>query len=298
MNIPPRSEQLKSGAADSSNARSSRLLGVKPRVQRALRSVGLLERVRASRLCDLYWSLSNSSVIANRRREVSFYRHLLHGFQQGDLIFDIGANDGSKTDVFLRLGARVVAVEPDELNVETIRRKFQMLRLRRKPLTIVDNAVSDSCGRLAMWINAPGSAQNTLSDKWVSILRNDQERFGERFEFTSRREVTTVTLDRLMSIHGVPYFIKVDVEGFEPTVLRGLRHAVPFLQFEINLPEFRGEGVDCIKLLQGVEPAGRFNVAADCLGGLALERWVDVSEILAVIHSCNEPSIDVFWRTP
>ena len=43
-----------------------------------------------------------------------FYRKLLAGLQRDGLIFDIGANMGAKTDIFLRLGARVVSVEPDD----------------------------------------------------------------------------------------------------------------------------------------------------------------------------------------
>ena len=264
--------------------------GAKPRVQQALRWLSLYERVRASYLCRA------CAVLVNRRRDLDFYRSLLSGLRRGDLIFDVGANDGTKTDVFMRLGARVVAVEPDELNVEIMRRRFLMLRLPRKPLNIVPAAVSDSVGKMAMWVDAPGSAQNTLSDKWASILRNDDGRFNEKFEFAKRREVTTTTLEQLMTEFGVPYFIKIDVEGFEPKVLKGLRRPVPFLSFEVNLPEFRPEGAECIDLLRDTTVSGLFNFASDFGRGLALERWLSASEFSAVFDRCSQPSIEVFWR--
>ena len=42
------------------------------------------------------------------------------------------------------------------------------------------------------------------------------------------------TLDRLIAQHGVPSFIKIDVEGFEDQVLAGLTHPVPALSFEFT----------------------------------------------------------------
>lgn len=110
---------------------------------------------------------------------MEFYRKLLNGFRSGDLIFDIGANHGSKVDFFLRLGARVVAVEPDEFNQGVLKRRFLDWRITPKPVTIVGKAVGDKVASQTMWIDAPGSAKNTLSSKWVETLRAYKERFGE-----------------------------------------------------------------------------------------------------------------------
>jgi hypothetical protein len=60
--------------------------------------------------------MADCQIIDRRDSEVEFYRHLLKGFRKGDMVFDIGANQGQKTDVFLRLRARVVAVELDGVN--------------------------------------------------------------------------------------------------------------------------------------------------------------------------------------
>lgn len=137
------------------------MLALKPYLQTLLRRVGLYERVKASRAYDFYWRLADKRIIDDRCREIEFYRKLLEGFQEGDLIFDVGANEGSKTDIFLKLGARVVAVEPDETNQEVLKHKFLRHRLVRKPVVIVGKAVSDRNTVQTLWIDAPGSAKNT-----------------------------------------------------------------------------------------------------------------------------------------
>ena len=94
----------------SAGASSSRF---KQYVQGILKQAGLYERAQASWIYDLYWEFSNRRIIDDRQAEIDFYRDLLVGLRNDDLIFDIGANLGYKADIFMRLGAKVVSVEPD-----------------------------------------------------------------------------------------------------------------------------------------------------------------------------------------
>src|ERR1700733_3038471 len=104
--------------------------------QRSLEHLGLYERVRVSWIYDFYWSLADRRVIDDRRIELDFYRNLLNGFREGDMIFDVGANHGYKTHMFLALTAKVVAVEPDGISQEILKQKFLTHRLKKKPLVI------------------------------------------------------------------------------------------------------------------------------------------------------------------
>lgn len=255
------------------------------------------QRAKASWIYDLYWSVADKRIICQRQGEIEFYRRLLSGLCAGDLIFDIGANHGYKSDIFLRLGARVVAVEPDEICQVILGQRFLAYRLKKKPLSIVPQAISDKISVQQMWIDAPGSAKNTLSPKWVETLRGDERRFGHALDFGHWKEIQTTTVNQLINQYGSPFFIKIDVEGHELSVLRGLRQPVPFLSFEINLPEFQQEGLECIQALRKLAPSSRFNFTPNCRNGLVLNRWLEAEEFSDVLRGCTDESIEVFCKT-
>jgi FkbM family methyltransferase len=263
----------------------------------SLGQLGVYERAKASFVYDFYWRVVDRRVIDERRAELDFYRGLLDGFRERDLIFDIGANQGYKTDIFFRLCARVVAVEPDKTCQEILKQKFLKHRFKKRALTVVDSAVSDRSSVTTMWIDEPASAKNTLSQKWAETLRTDNTRFGHRLVFRQRTSIETVTIEQLIALHGLPFFVKIDVEGHELSVLRGMQQPVPYLSFEINLPEFRAEGIECVRVLEGLAPGGEFNYTPDCRKGLVLNQWHRSERFSAIVDTCTDSSIEVFWRT-
>ncbi len=185
----------------------------------------------------------------------------------------------------------------DDANQEILRQKFLRHRLTRKTVNIDRRAVSENVAVNSMWIDAPDSAKNTLDPKWVEALRNDPERFGDHLNFACEKEVETTTLENLTTTHSVPFFIKTDVEGHEPSVLRGLHRPVPHLSFEVNLPEFKLEGLQCINSLNEIASNGKFNCAVDCRRGLMFEKWMSQQDFAQVFDQCQETSIEVFWKT-
>ncbi len=72
-----------------------------------------------------------------------------------------------------------------------------------------------------------------------------------------------MTLEQLIAEHGRPYFVKIDVEGHESEVLRGLRQSIPLISFELILPEFRANGPECVDLLEQINPSTEFNYVID-----------------------------------
>ena len=268
-------------------------------LKRMLSNTGIYHRLRASRIHDLYWKIRDQKWIVSRDKEVEFYRNLLVGLRDDDLIFDVGANEGFKTDVFLRLGARIVAVETDEKNQTILQAKFVKLRIAPKPVVIVGKAVSDKNTVETMWIDGDGSAVNTLSQKWANTLRQDKARhkYGHcGLDFATRKSVQATTLEELINEYGLPVFIKIDVEGYELNVIRGLGRPVPYLSFELNLPEFRAEGLQCVELLRKLAADGTFNYAVDCEHGLALGQWLTADSFRQVLEGCTEGCVEVFWR--
>ncbi|HZT74708.1 MAG TPA: FkbM family methyltransferase [Terriglobales bacterium] len=262
-----------------------------------LDGLGIHHRLRASRAYDLCWLLRSPRQWESRRNEKRFYRRLLGAVSREDLIFDVGANVGEKCAIFLRLGARVVAVEPDQASCAILKEKFFKLRLRKPRLTIVCEAVGRTRGEAEMFLDRPGSAVNTLSEKWAGTLLRDSSRAGGGpFAFERTVRVPVTTLAELVDRFGLPRYIKIDVEGHEFAVLSGLGRPVPLLSFEANLPEFLGEAQDCIKLLTAEDGRAGFNYTADCGAGFALARWVGAGEMASRLETCGERSVEIFCR--
>lgn len=272
---------------------------LKEQARMALKRAGLYNRLRTSSIHDLYRTVADKNWIVARNKQIDFYGRIFPELRQRDLIFDVGANEGLKTDLFLRLGAQVIAVEPDETNQRILEERFVQFRFARRPVVIVGKAVSDKTEMKSMWVDGPGSAVNTLSEKWATALKDNKARhtyghFG--LDFAQHRAVETTTLEELIAVYGRPLFIKIDVEGYELNVIKGLRSPVPHLSFEVNLPEFRPEGLQCVELLGDLARSGQFNYAVDCEQGLALQTWLNAGEFGRVLEACTESSVEVFWN--
>jgi FkbM family methyltransferase len=172
------------------------------------------------------------------RRGQQLYRTLI---KPGDLVFDVGAHVGGRTGVFLSLGARVVAVEPDESSLAALRRDFG----EDARVTIVPEAVSNEAGEADLFICSEASTLTTMSRDWMS------GRFAD-YKWDRVKRIKTTTLDSLIAEHGVPAFCKIDVEGFELDVLRGLTRPVPALSIE-----FVSENLDAVhQCLDRLESVG------------------------------------------
>ena len=105
----------------------------------------------------------------------------------------------------------------------------------------------------------------------------------------------TITLDQLISTYGRPFYIKIDVEGYELNVLNGLKTTVPYLSFEVNLPDFRSEGEQCIARLREIAVNGTFNCAVG--NRLIFSDWMSHNNFTRAFAEVREPSVEVFWRT-
>ena len=146
----------------------------------------------------------------------------------GDLVFDIGAHVGDRIGAFRQLGARVVAVEPQPALVKTLR----LLYGRDRAVTIEPVAVGRATGSVALKLNLDNPTVSTASDDFVRAADGAPGWQGQAWIRTI--EVPLTTLDTLIARHGMPAFIKIDVEGLEADVLAGLSAAPPALSFEFT----------------------------------------------------------------
>jgi FkbM family methyltransferase len=159
--------------------------------------------------------------------------------RDGDLVFDIGAHVGDRIAAFRRLGARVVAAEPQPALLTTLR----LLYGRDRNVTLAPAAVGRTSGRTTMTINLDNPTISTASRDFIRSAKDAKGWEGQRWD--KEIEVAVVTLDDLIGAHGNPAFIKIDVEGFEAEALAGLSNPVPALSFEFTTIQ-RDVALECI----------------------------------------------------
>ncbi len=150
----------------------------------------------------------------------NFYKKLIN---KGDLCFDIGANLGTKSLVFLKLKASVVAYEPQEFCIQRlkkIQKKHSIFRCFQ--LAIGD---SNTQGELKIGNHIEIA---TLSKKFINYFQN------EHVYWKHTSAINIVTLDSQIAKFGIPKFCKIDTEGFEYTILKKLTHSIPVIEFEFT----------------------------------------------------------------
>ena len=221
---------------------------------------------------------------ARHRRMQALYARFL---QPGDLAFDIGSHVGDRVQCFRALGCRVVAVEPQPALLRVLR----LLHGRAREVTIVHAAAGSTCGRLALHLNLANPTIATASGDFIAAARDAPGWEGERW--TRRIEVPLVTLDSLIAAHGLPAFIKIDVEGYEHDVLRGLSQAPPALSFEFTTIQ-REVALACLR--RCVELGlGRFNAALGESQAFVHADWQDEAAMSAWLqglpHAANSGDI-------
>ena len=220
-------------------------MSVRHRAGVILRAIGLIEPARrVQRLLD---APRHRRLVRARQR---FYSAFVG---EGDLCFDVGANLGNRTSVFLSLGARVVAVEPHPVCVDHLRRAFG----NTSRVTVVDRAVGAEEGMAELHVPKVAHPVASMNSQWIETMEKAERFPGVSWEKTVQVPVTT--LDRLIEEHGRPRFCKVDVEGFEEEVFKGLSEPVACVSYEYN-EEFLQPAIEATRRLATLGHAW-FNVS-------------------------------------
>lgn len=171
----------------------------------------------------------------------AFYAHLV---QPGDLVFDIGANIGNRAKVFLRLGAQVIAFEPQQLCAAVLRKGLA----ENASFRVVREALGAKPGTAELRLS-DAHFLATLSEAWIDTAHQSGRFSDQRWDRTEQVPVTT--LDAAIARFGLPKFVKIDVEGFEFEVVSGLSRPVPSGSLEF-MSETLNTALACLEKLESL----------------------------------------------
>lgn len=131
-----------------------------------------------------------------------------------DLIYDLGLHRGEDTEFYLKKGFRVVAIDANPELCARAREQFRA-EVDGGRLIVVNKAISDQRGTLTFYKNEL-TEWGTVDPEWAR--RN--ERLGKKSEAIT---VEAAPFQDVIAQYGLPYFIKIDIEGMDMVALRSLK---------------------------------------------------------------------------
>jgi FkbM family methyltransferase len=143
------------------------------------------------------------------------------------LIFDLGMNNGDDTAYYLSRGFDVIALEANPTLCDSAMSRFATA-IGEGRLTIHNAAIWDKAGETTFYINLDNDHWSSLDIGWAG---RDTSRCKEI-------SVPCVTLSSLFDQFGVPYYLKIDVEGVDHAVLDQLRGR-SLLHFYVSVEDCR-----------------------------------------------------------
>ena len=117
-------------------------------------------------------------------------------------------------------------------------------------------------------------------------------RFSEH-SWKKSEKIGITTLDNLISIYGIPAFIKIDVEGMELEVMKGLTQKIRGISFEYTVPEETEKLIMCMEHAYSINKNAIFNYSIGESMTLESDAWLSFEEMKASVN--NKKFVDTAW---
>jgi FkbM family methyltransferase len=198
--------------------------------------------------------------------------------QAGDLCFDIGANMGSRVSSFLMLNAKVVAVEPQKICFTELEKVFS-----NYPVTLVNKGVGEKEEEKDFYMSS-NHLMSSFSKEWIEGTKKMFTK--DNWDKVEKMQITT--LDKMIVEYGKPQFIKIDTEGFEVEVLKGLSQPIKALSVEYTLPDPHQKNIACVEKLESLyQGKAVYNLCRDEAYSMHFHTWQTVDAIKGIITSAQ-----------
>lgn len=210
-------------------------------------------------------SILNKIINIHLLKQKHFYSKLI---KKNDLCFDIGANVGNKSKLFLSLKTKVIAFEPQS-KCEEYLKKIKNPNFEYYSFGIGSkNEIKEL--NLANHIEVA-----TFSDKMIDFYTT------ENLKWNRIEKVTVKKLDTLIEKFGLPDFCKIDTEGFEFEILSHLTYKIPMIEFEFT-EAFILDTLKIIKLLNKENTLYNYNLNEK--PKFELSNWITSNEMIQTIN--------------
>jgi len=150
------------------------------------------------------------------------------------IVFDVGAHKGEDSKYYLTRGYKVVAFECNPSNIEFLKKRFEK-EIKSNDLVLETRALisGGSVDKKLKFFVDEISVWGTLNEDWVR-RNEDWSRRNERLG-SNPKSILVDTLDpkEIYNLYGIPYFIKIDIEGCDMDIVQSLK----YLNYE-NRPKY------------------------------------------------------------
>ncbi len=189
---------------------------------------------------------------------------------QRDLIIDVGMHRGKDTLFYLQKGFRVVAIEANPELVSRNSLEFAPY-IKQGLLQIVPLAISDKAGKAIFYLNQQVDDWGTMYHHWAerNVLLGTE---------SVEIEVETVRFETLLEQYGIPYYLKIDIEGSDLLCVQALSHfqSLPkYVSMELSHANF-----------------AKMSNELDHLYRLGYRKFKLVNQLLNHTYRCPDPPLE------